>query len=1055
MACRCVSLFSLLLLLTATVSAQDASPSLRAEATVQLTFDEDSGPVLDSAGVGDSKDDGKLVKDPVRVPSPFWNQSGKRALQLDAAKQQYVEIADAADVDRPDAVTFSLLVVNLTEANDGAYHGLVAKRGQADGKTLTNYGINFSRQGDNFQVYIADGSGYKVVQYPHNAAFPARKLLHLTATFQVGDAPGQDADQDADDVRIQLFVNGAAVTPKNVTQGFINGTEAWITDINPAGLVNDLPVTIGRSEANGEYFSGVVDEFLLFPRALSVDEAQRLFQEVAGPDVAELIAQDQPAPPPLPEIGRLSHAGLTAGQITQVVISGRNLAPSPEVWFPVPGAKVTLVGEPTAERLTVRFDVPESAVPGFYPVWVKTPQGLSAAEPVAVDHLPHLGVQTTSPEKPGDLPAAFYGNLAGGQEQRVYFTGEQGQRIVADVELRRLGGQANPVLELKTAQGTPLAIAWGQSRLAGDARLEHTLPADGIYFLELHDLVYRGGNANSFRLKLGDLKLVDLPFPVAATPGELTFQPVGTGVTLADKWTAAVAAVANARQAPLLLPTDAGIAGPWPAVRLSDGVEVTEPLAVDEPRPTIDATFAAAPFQPIGINGRLLNRGERDVYTLQVTPGAKLRLTLQSQSLASALYGEIAVRLPGSETPFAMTGDQPSDTDPVLTVDVPGNASQIEVVVRDLFGRGDPAAVYRLLVVPATQPDFRLTTTTSVLSAPEDGSTVLELNVSRQGYNGPIALRVAGDDGLEIAPAEIAAGVNGRVLCRLRRTAPPQPGAGPVVQIVGTATKANLPLIRTVERADDGVLPAYRDQLAWGTTAAAGLSLEAVDPPTVLFKGAPVSLPVQLVRRDGLDVTKLPVRFSLKSTEPVRQRVPNQPAMGTFPVVAVPAGQNLVGADVSTTAVAITTPLEVAEKVIELVLVAEAVPHAYSERVVATAYSQPIRVQIQDAVSPKFDDASLAVVAETEHAVAGKLQRTAGFTGPVEVTLVGLPQEYQQTPATVSGDQDEFRIVLKGPATQAEQAVPNVKLRITSSGSPLRAESDVALKLRPKPADGE
>jgi hypothetical protein len=252
-----------------------------------------------------------------------------------------------------------------------------------------------------------------------------------------------------------------------------------------------------------------------------------------------------------------------------------------------------------------------------------------------------------------------------------------------------------------------------------------------------------------------------------------------------------------------------------------------------------------------------------------------------------------------------------------------------------------------------------------------------------------------------------------------------------------------------VERADDGVLPAYRDHLAWGTTAATGLSLEAIDPPAVLFKGAPVSLPVQLSRRDGLDVTKLPVRFSLKSTEPVRQRVPNQPAMGTFPVVAVPAGQNLVGADVSTTAVAITTPLEVVEKVIELVLVAEAVPHAYSERVVATAYSQPIRVQIQDAVSPKFDDATLAVVAETEHAVTGKLQRTAGFTGPVEVTLVGLPQEYQQTPATVPGDQDEFRIILKAPATQAEQAVPNVKLRVTSSGSPLRAESDVALKLKP------
>ncbi|MDZ4686293.1 MAG: LamG-like jellyroll fold domain-containing protein, partial [Planctomycetaceae bacterium] len=478
---------------TTTAWSQDAPAPLRAEATVQLTFDEESGNAIDAAVVGTSKDDGQLVKDPVRVPSPFWNQSGKRALQLDAGKQQFVEIADAADVDRPDAVTFSLLVVNLTAADDGGYHGLVAKRGQADGKTLTNYGINFSRQGDNFQVYIADGPGYKVVQYPHEPAFAARRLLHLTATFQVGDAPGQDADTDADDVRIQLFVNGAAVTPKAVAPGFVNGTEGWITDVAPAGLVNDLPVTIGRSEAAGEYFSGVVDEFLLFPRALSADEAKRLFQEVAGPNVEELIQQDKPAPPALPQIARLSHAGLTAGQTTQVVIAGKNLSPTPQVLFPVPGATATIIGEPTADKLTVRFDVPQAALPGFYPVWVKTPQGLSAAEPVAVDRLPHIGVQQTSAEKPGALPAAFFGNLTGGQEQRVYFEGKKGQRIVADVELKRLGGKANPILELKTAQGTPLSIAWGQARLAGDARLEQTLPADGLYFIELHDLVYRGG----------------------------------------------------------------------------------------------------------------------------------------------------------------------------------------------------------------------------------------------------------------------------------------------------------------------------------------------------------------------------------------------------------------------------------------------------------------------------------------------------------------------------------------------------------------------------------
>lgn len=1036
-------------LLAATAWSQDA---LRSTATVQLTFEEESGPALDSAAVGESKDEGKLVKEPTRVPSPFWNQSGRRALQLDAAKQQYVEIADAADVDRPDAVTFSLLVVNLTEANDGAYHGLVAKRGQADGKTLTNYGINFSRQGDNFQVYIADGSGYKVVQYGHDAAFPARRLLHLTATFRVADAPGQDADTDVDDVRIQLFVNGAAVNPKNSTQGFVNGAEGWITDINPAGLVNDLPVTIGRSEVNGEYFSGVVDEFLLFPRALSADEVQRLFHEVAGPNVKELIAQDQPAPPAVPQIARLSHAGLTVGQATQVVIAGKNLTPSPAVLFPIPGATATIVGEPAADRLTVRFEVPATARPGFYPVWVQTPQGLSAAEPVAIDRLPHIGVQSTSAEKPGALPAAFFGNLAGGQEPRVYFEGKQGQRIVADVELKRLGGRADPVLELKTVQGTPLAIAWGQSRLDGDARLEHTLPADGVYYLELHDLVYRGGNANTFRIKLGDLKLMDLPYPVAAAPGEQRFRGVGSGLAASEEWTAAIVAVANATRAPLTLPMDAPVAGPWPSVQISQGVEIVEPIA-DGPRPIVDATFAAAPALPVGVNGRIATRGERDVYPLTVTPGSKLRMTLQSASLGSSLHGEIAVRLPGAEAPFAMSADQPTENDPVLSVDIPGNASQVEAVVRDLFGRSDPAAVYRLEIAPAARPNFQLATTASVLNAAEDGTALLELTVMRQGYNGPIALEVADDAGLEIAPREIAAGMSGKVLCRLKRTAPSSSANRPLVRIIGTSVGVDPPLVRSIERDTNGVLTSIADQLAWGTTAAAGLSIDMTTPPTVLFKGVTTTVPVQVLRREGMEVAKQPVRFTLKSTEPVRQRVPNQPAQGTFPVVAVAANFGLAGADQSSVSVPVAVPLDVVEKTIDLVLVAEAVPHAYSERVVATAYSQPVRVEIKNAASPKFDEATLVVTAETDHAVTGKLQRTAGFADPVDVSLVGLPQGYQQTPALVAGDQDEFRIVVKAPAVTAEAAVPNVKLRVTSAGSLLQAESDVALKVKPKPAE--
>ena len=389
-----------------TASPLPAQETIRSQAVVNFTFDEDSGPVKDSATAGQTADEGKLVNDPARVASPFWNQGGKKALQLDAGRQQFVELADGPDVDRPDALTFSLLFVNLQEPGDGGYHGLIAKRGTVDGKVLTNYGINFTEQGDTLQVYLSDGSGYKVVQYSTQAAIPIRKLTFLTATYQVADAPGQDADTDADDVRIQLFSNGEQLKPKAVNTGFVDGNDGWITDVNPAGLVNDLPVTIGRSEAAGEYVSGVVDEFSLFPTALSPEQIKQLFLEVAGANVRELMAQDGPAPASSPVISSLSQPGIQIGQPTSLVIAGNHLGPNAQIVLPAANVKAEIAkAEPN--RLEVNITSTGDAIPGIYPIWVSTPNGISVARPIVLDRLTQLPVPNSGPEAPAQIPGAI------------------------------------------------------------------------------------------------------------------------------------------------------------------------------------------------------------------------------------------------------------------------------------------------------------------------------------------------------------------------------------------------------------------------------------------------------------------------------------------------------------------------------------------------------------------------------------------------------------------------------------------------------------------------
>ena len=445
-------------ILTGQAIAQDEP--IRAKAVVNFSFDEESGPAKDSATSGQVADEGRLVNDPVRVSSPFWNQSGKKAIQLDAARQQHIEIPDSADVDGPTAVSFSLFAVNLTDPGDTGYHGLVAKRGVDNGRASTNYGINFQMQADNFQVYIHDGTNYKVVTYSAKEALPYRKLAHVTATFEVADAPKQDDDTDVDDLKIMYYVNGEPLTPKTSPNGYVDGKQGWIKDINVAGLLSNLPVTIGRSEAGGEYLSAVVDEFLLFQTALNPAQAKKLFLEVAGSNVFDLIAQDKPVPTVVPVIGNLSQPGLQIGHSSQLVINGSDLGPNPSVVFPIPGVTFAVAEGSAANRLVLNASVPADAPAGIYPLWVRSQVGISKSVALALERLPQVAIGGSSPDKPAALPAAFFGMLAGGQQQRVYFQGSKGQRVVADVELKRLGGASNPVIEIKTPEGTPLEIGW-------------------------------------------------------------------------------------------------------------------------------------------------------------------------------------------------------------------------------------------------------------------------------------------------------------------------------------------------------------------------------------------------------------------------------------------------------------------------------------------------------------------------------------------------------------------------------------------------------------------
>jgi len=158
---------------------------VRDRAVVSLNFDDAPAAVTtatDSGKAGKVADAVSFAASPTRIPSAFVTGSAGYSLLVDGTKQQVLSIANSEDTSRPNAVTVSGLFASLHALNDGGTFGLFAKRKVGAGDP-TNYGINFQPAVDNFQVYVNDATGFKVVNYSVKGAIGYRRRVHLTVSL--------------------------------------------------------------------------------------------------------------------------------------------------------------------------------------------------------------------------------------------------------------------------------------------------------------------------------------------------------------------------------------------------------------------------------------------------------------------------------------------------------------------------------------------------------------------------------------------------------------------------------------------------------------------------------------------------------------------------------------------------------------------------------------------------------------------------------------------------------------------------------------------------------
>ncbi len=174
--------------------------------------------------------------------------------------------------------------------------------------------------------------------------------------------------------------------------------------------------------------------------------------------------------------------------------------------------KVTqyLVSLAKAGKVTAKLSIAPDAPPEVVEVREVSQRGVSTAALFEVGNLPEVtGVNgQMNQAQPVTLPCVANGCLQNNTERHFFrFNAKKGERLVFNLKAFRFNDQIqmffNPELRLYDADAKQIAENHGYYDL--DPLIDWTCPADGLYVLEVRDLLGRGNPGSVYRLTMGSL----------------------------------------------------------------------------------------------------------------------------------------------------------------------------------------------------------------------------------------------------------------------------------------------------------------------------------------------------------------------------------------------------------------------------------------------------------------------------------------------------------------------------------------------------------------------
>ncbi len=437
-----------------------------------------------------------------------------------------------------------------------------------------------------------------------------------------------------------------------------------------------------------------------------------------------------------------------------------------------------------AEEVHLKVTIDHETEPGLRFWRLRTEQGLSNPmrfaigqqpehqEPFAdseFDLLAFLKLEDP-PEKPKlgplPLPVTINGQVMPGEVDRFPFHAKEGEQVVVSVQARNLipyladavPGWFQSVVALYDSNGRELAFA-DDYRFDPDPVLFYKMPAEGDYYVEVRDSIYRGREDFVYRITVGELPFLTGIWPIGA--------PSGTEVKLAYHG----GNLGEAREREYHAPQMSGLA---PIFATVNGIRSnTVPFHVntlpeENEREGNDQMGTANRLDvPVIVNGSIERVGDADFYRVKghgnqimifEVFARRLGMPVDSTLTAFDRYGNMIGMNDDHEDPAS--GLTTHHADSRLAVKLPPDGDCM-VLVTDTQTRGGPGYAYRLKITQGS-PGFKLRVTPSSLNARPGGSAKLTVHALRgEGFDGEIQLRIKGakdDSILRLNNARIPAG---------------------------------------------------------------------------------------------------------------------------------------------------------------------------------------------------------------------------------------------------------------------------------------------------------